>query len=168
MKCIEFYEVNRREADDWFDVLLTQDTRLYVDPFRVNVDHDPQWTGAHDHLLKFFGMVLSYVKEAGGNTASPAWMKAASLLVFPEPVLSRHVRQLDERLRLRKGLAGNMLIAARTAVARGVDKLDHIETLVLLSGGIGFDRISDMTCNVLKSYFIRYTQEVCKGHNIAT
>jgi hypothetical protein len=170
VKFSELYEVNRREDDDWFDPLLTQDTRLYVDPFRIYVDHDPQWIEAHDHLLKFFGMVLSYVKEADGNTALPAWTKAGSLMLFPEPAefclgMSANSTRGSGSGR---GLQEDMLIAARTALTLGIDKLDHIETLVLLSGGIGFDRISDMTCNVLKSYFIHYTQEVCKQHNIAT
>ena len=41
-----------------------------------------------------------------------------------------------------------------------------VEALALFSGGIGFDRLSDVVCNVLKSYFITYTQAVCLRHNV--
>jgi hypothetical protein len=43
-----------------------------------------------------------------------------------------------------------------------------MEMLALFQGGMGLDRISDMVCNILKSYFIKYTQEVCERHNIPT
>lgn len=33
--------------------------------------------------------------------------------------------------------------------------------------GLGVDRISDIFCNILKSRFIAYTEEVCQRHNVA-
>jgi len=61
-----------------------------------------------------------------------------------------------------------MLDGARTAVGLGIDSIEHMEMLVLFQGGIGLDRISDAVCNILKSYFVTYTQEVCRRHDIPT
>jgi hypothetical protein len=48
-------------------------------------------------------------------------------------------------------------------LARGIK---HIEELQLVSLGIGPDRISDMTANILKDYLIRYTQRQALLWNI--
>jgi hypothetical protein len=156
------------EVDDWFDPLLFTDTRLFVDPFRVWADKDERWAGAHDHLLKFFAMVLAYVKEAKGNEKSPAWTKAQFLLLFPEPwefclgMAAGSPRGSGSG----RGLQKDMLHGARTAVGLGITEVEHMELLVLFQEGIGVDRISDITCNVIKDYFIRYTQEVCRHHGV--
>src|SRR5256885_1912309 len=44
--------------------------------------------------------------------------------------------------------------------------LRHIEELQLICPGMGHDRISDMTANVLKLFLISYTQEQCDSWNI--
>jgi hypothetical protein len=38
MQFSEHYRIARGPDDDWFDPLLTRDTRLSVDPFRVYAD----------------------------------------------------------------------------------------------------------------------------------
>lgn len=169
MRFSEQYGITINEdEDDWFDPLLTTDTRLYVDPFRVWADDEAAWAGAHDHLLRFFGMVLAYVKEAKGDEQSPAWVKARSLLLFPEPwefCLGMAVGS-PRGSGSGSGLQRGMLAGARTAVGLGIDRLQHMELLVLFQEGMGVDRISDATCNVIKSYFIRYTQAICRRHGV--
>jgi hypothetical protein len=59
-----------------------------------------------------------------------------------------------------------MLESISTALAHGIDHVDHIEFLTVLQGGIGYDGISDITCNILKSSFIKYTQDICRRHGI--
>jgi hypothetical protein len=59
-----------------------------------------------------------------------------------------------------------MLDGVKTALGLGIDNIPHMEMLALFQGGMGLDRISDVTCNILKRYFIDYTQEVCRRHNI--
>lgn len=168
MRFSEYYELTPNGTDDWFDPLLTTDTRLYVDPFRVYVDAEPHWAGAHDHLLTFFDIVLKLVREANGNTTSPPWHKAQSLLLFPEPweFCLGMAEGSPKGSGSGKGLQRDMLSGARTAVGLGIDTIEHMELLVLFQERIGVDRISDIVCNVMKSYFVRYTQEVCRRHGV--
>ncbi|MFD0056993.1 hypothetical protein ACFVHR_25100 [Streptomyces sp. NPDC127168] len=81
----EYFEVERTDADDWFDTLLTADTNLYVDPFLI-YDDDEEWSRAHDSLTEFFGMVLYLVQKAKRDESSVFWKKAKKLLLFPEPL----------------------------------------------------------------------------------
>jgi hypothetical protein len=164
----EYYQVKRGREDDWFDVYLPVDSKLFVDPFLIYDDVTPRWSSAHDHILGFFEMVFALVSESGGNEKSLAWQKASRLLLFPEPaefclgMAEASPNGSGSGAELQKG----MLSGVRTALGLGIDNLDHIETLVLFQGGMGVDRISDAVCNILKSYFIEYTQGVCRAHNI--
>ncbi|MFD0056992.1 hypothetical protein ACFVHR_25095 [Streptomyces sp. NPDC127168] len=63
-------------------------------------------------------------------------------------------------------LAQPMLQGARTAIGQGTEEVEHIEEIILFQEGMGLDRISDLVCNVLKSYFIKYTQDICRRHGI--
>jgi hypothetical protein len=171
MRFSEHYGITRDVDDDWFDPLLMADTALYVDPFRIYVDDDAgQWGGAHDHLLRFFGMALAMVKDARGNDRSPAWQKAKNLLLFPEPAefCLGVARGSTKGSGSSHGLQVAMLEGARAAVGLGIDEVEHMELLVLFQEGIGVDRLSDIVCNVLKSYFIRYTQATCRRHDVPT
>ena len=54
------------------------------------------------------------------------------------------------------------------AIAAGLNRPEHIEEIGILNEGIGADRISDATCNVLKPTIIEYTQAVVRRHKLPT
>jgi hypothetical protein len=163
----EHFEIERSEADDWFDPVLTADTQLFVDPFRIYVDHDPRWQGAHAKLADFFNMVLELVARSGLNRSSAHWRAAERLLTFPEPpefCLGYAVTPFGTGTG--EGFGAQMLEAAALAVREGLRDLRHFEELTLFAEGVQEDRISDIVCNVLKSDFVAYTHEVADRHNI--
>jgi hypothetical protein len=82
----EHFGVTNPPEDDWFDLLLPVDTKLFVDPFRVYAEDSGTWAGAHDELVDFFNLVLELMAEAKLDPSSQHWQAAASLLMFPEPV----------------------------------------------------------------------------------
>jgi len=170
MRFSELYQVERTTEDDWFDPFLDNDTPLYPDPFEVYADAAAQWSDAHDYLLDFFDIVLGLVKRSGGDRSTQSWRKAERLLLFPEPAefclgLSEgSVRGSGSG----SGLQAAMLDGALEAVRRGIEKIEHMELLVLFGEGIGADRVGDIICNVLKGHFIRYTQGVVERHSIPT
>lgn len=74
------------DTDDWFDTLLPGDTGLLWTPFRVYVEDEGFWNGAHDDLVDFFNLVLELMATAALNATSQHWRAASELLMFPEPV----------------------------------------------------------------------------------
>ncbi|WP_371612607.1 hypothetical protein [Streptomyces clavifer] len=164
----ETFNITRTAEDDWFDPLLLADTNLCVDPFLIYDDKSEFWALAHDDLIDFFVMVLSMVKRANGNEKSPSWAKAKSLLLFPEPdeFCLGVTEGSPKGSGSGKGLQGPMLASAKVAVRHEIESVEHIEELVLFQEGMGLDRISDMVCNVLKAYFITYTQRIAKRHSV--
>ncbi|WP_030443102.1 hypothetical protein [Actinoplanes subtropicus] len=162
------YNIVRTPADDWYDPLLEADTPLCLDPFTVWADADDLWFGAHDHVLDFFEMVFALVRESGGDPGTLAWRKAQALMLFPEPaefclgVATGSPNGNGAGKILQEG----MLDGVKTAVGLGFDNVPHMEMLGLFQGGMGFDRISDAVCNIAKSYFITYTQQVAVRHDL--
>jgi hypothetical protein len=166
MKFTEKYRIDRDFHDDWYDPLLTLDTALYIDPFLIWEEKKGFWRDAHAHLLDFFNMVFSLIRDSKGNESSIYWKKAAQLLLFPEP--PEFCLGVSEGSPLgqgsAKGLQKDMLGGTKSAINVGMSRITHMETISLFQGGMGPDRISDAVCNVLKSYFIQYTKEVCEKY----
>lgn len=166
----ERFDVTRSTKDDWYDVLLHTDTKLFVDPFRVYDDDKGIWKGAHAELVDFFNLVLELMAKASASPASPHWKAAAKLLMFPEPVefCLGYARESKGGQGTERKTRDEMLKAGALAIKAGLDKVEHFEEMALFQGRIGPDLVSDIVCNVLKARFIKYTQTICKRHHIAT
>lgn len=168
MRFSEYYSVEQDDSDDWYDTFLPADTNLAVDPFLIYEDKDPRWNSAHQSIVDFFGVIFHLIHQANGNNQSMAWKKAQALLLFPEP--SEFCLGVAEGSPLGSGagkeLQQGMLDGIQAAVGLGIENISHMEMLALFQGGMGIDRISDSACNILKSDFIKYTQDVCNRHGV--
>ncbi|MGL5857284.1 MAG: hypothetical protein ACRC35_02555 [Angustibacter sp.] len=164
----EHFTIVPTEQDDWFDLVLEQDTPLFIDPYLVFQDDDPRWSSLKDRMTQFFELACHYVLQSGGVEDTAAWKKAVRLLKFPEP----KEFSLGMALGSPDGAGAGEVIARSMIDVLNLMGLDHTQHLTSLAGfsifskGIGRDRISDILCNVLKADFIRYTQEVSKRHDI--
>jgi hypothetical protein len=154
--------------DDWFDLTIEVDSYFGVDPFLIYQDDSSQWSTAHDHILKFFAVVFDCVRRARGDKNSLYWKIAEQLLLFREPAefCLGVTAKSPFGAGAGEGLQKDMLESISVALVHGRDSVPHLEYIDVLAGGLGLDRISDMTCNILKSYFIKYTQDVCRRHEI--
>ncbi|MET3984285.1 hypothetical protein [Streptomyces sp. PvR034] len=168
MRFSEYYNIPTTPEDDWFDTFMPADTKLFVDPFLIWEQTEGHWASAHDHLIDFFEMVFDLVKASKGKRASVSWRQAQKLLLFPEPYeFCLGVAEGSPMgIGSGAGLQQEMLEGVKVATGLGMNRVAHMEMLNLFQGGMGVDRLSDMTCNILKSYFISYTQEICRRHRV--
>lgn len=164
------FDIKRILADDWFDPILDNDTKLFVDPFLIFQDGKARWRGAHDRLIGHFNVCFKLIAHGNRNPRAIPYRKAVALLHFPEPrEFCLGYTELGT-----KGSGGGLgyarLIAEamEDAIARGLQDLRHFEELGVLNEGIGPDRISDLTCNVLRCEFIKYTQAIVHRHKLPT
>jgi len=166
----ERFGVAQSADDDWFDLLLPVDTKLFVDPFRVYAEDNGAWAGAHDELVDFFNLVLELMAEAKLDPSSQHWNAAAELLMFPEPIefCLGYAEGSEGGRGSAKKRRTEMLAAGSIAINAGMDHVSHFEEMTLFQGRVGPDLISDVACNVLKRRFIEYTQAVCLRHGIET
>jgi hypothetical protein len=162
------FDIVATNDDDWFDLTIEVDSNFGVDPFLIYQDDSSRWNTAHDHILKFFAVVFDCVRRARRDKNSLYWKIAEQLLLFREP--AEFCLGVSAKTPFGagagEGLQKDMLESISVALVHGKDSIPHMEYIDVLAGGLGLDRISDMTCNILKSYFIKYTQGVCRRHDI--
>lgn len=155
------------KATDWFDPILSSDTKLWVDPFLVFKDTKSAWEGSHAELIEHFEYCYKLVAKAGGPSTLP-YQQALALLRAPEPkeFCLGYTAKGTAGAGSGPGLGKEIIEAMRVAIATGLDDLDHFEMLGILNERFGVDRISDVTCNVLRHRFITYTEKIAKQRGI--
>lgn len=166
MRFSEAFVIERSEADDWFDPHLTIDTKLFIDPLLL-LEAGGEWAQAHNELIAHFVHCYGLVARATSTTSVSA-QAARRLLTFPEPF----ELGLGYTAEGTRGSGAGDRFAARmadgiaVAIAAGLGQPEHIEEIGILNEGIGADRISDATANVIKSRLIAYTQAIATNHNV--
>jgi hypothetical protein len=137
------------------------DRRLGIDPFLFYRSTKPEFQDAHSQLLIFFNEVLAAV--ASGNLS-----QAEYLLISPEPneIGLGYSKRGSSGRGIGPEYARQIAATFRSSPALLSRGLRHIEELQLVCPGIGPDRVSDLTANVLKLTLIKYTQEQCRLWNI--
>lgn len=164
----QYFGLKRRDHDDWFDPVLTLDTALFVDPFLLFKDTGKDWADAHAKLVTYFDRCFELLAKAQNKTETLYFGKAIQLLRFPEPseYCLGYVKAGTAGAGSGRGYAKAMAGAINDAIKRGVKRIEHFEELGIFNEGMGPDRISDMTCNILRPMFIRYTQGVAERHKL--
>ncbi len=148
---------------DWFDPVLDTDTPLFVDPFLIFKDRSDEWGSAHDELIDYFQTAFELLATAYDRPTDQRYKRVETIMTFPEPreVGLGYVSEGQDGAGTAKGFARRIVQAMAQAIERGLQDMSHFEELGLLVGGIAQDRISDITCNILKPRLIQYTQRVC-------
>lgn len=166
MRFSEHFGVARTPEDDWFDPHLTVDTKLFIDPLLM-LEAGGEWKKAHDDLLAHFVYCYELVAKSR-EPESLSSKTARNMLTFPEPyeLGLGYTSHGTKGSGGGKGFAQSMLDGIRIAIAAGLKKPEHIEEIGILNEGIGADRISDATANIIKAKLISYTQSVAERHGI--
>lgn len=163
------FRVSRLSEDDWFDPILDADTRLFVDPFAIFKEAGGFWAGSHEKIIDHFNLCFRLVAEGSMNPRSIGYQKAVGLLTFLEPkeLCLGYTQRGTSGAGAGRGFAESMASLIAESIRRGVKDIRHFEELGIFKKGIGADRISDMTCNILKSALVAYTQQVVQRHHIS-
>lgn len=164
----QHYEIAATGHEDWFDPRMSLDTPLYIDPFMVFKSDNPVFSNAKQKFFDFFNAAFELAHEATFSTT--AYKKLETILKFPEVkevclgVSKKGTSGSGSGGGYSKGFAEALVKLAKA----GYDGITHFEEIEIFTEGIGRDRISDATANIIKPELIKYTQNVCKEFNIPT
>ncbi|HEY2712440.1 MAG TPA: hypothetical protein VGI60_07995 [Chthoniobacterales bacterium] len=165
MRVSEVFNLGKSQSElDFVDVDVGRDNFLFVDPFAISQRPDPWSQEAHQIIVAFFQRVVNLIRSNE---------HAAALEVMS------HLREPNEtRLGLSRGRPqgagiGNMQaedllssLARSSAVRTG--SISSLEECELMVEGIGRDKISDLTTNIIRRKLAIYTNEQCDLHEIPT
>lgn len=170
MKFSEEFSIRKRNSDDWFDPILSIDSKLFIDPFLIFKSKKEEFRGVHNKMVEFFNKIFKIVAQSGGEKNNLYYKKARSLLLFPEvgELCLGYTRGGTRGSGSGRGFSNQIYNSMWEMIKRGIKDIRHFEELGIFNEGIGADRISDMTANLIKSQLILYTQKVCKTYNIQT
>ncbi|MFL6077711.1 MAG: hypothetical protein ACJ73S_30475 [Mycobacteriales bacterium] len=164
----ECFNIPQPKQYDWFDPILERDTLLFVDPFLIFKDRDEKWRNLHRKLMEHFQRGFMLLAKAGNKATHQFSKRTLILMEFPEPNEFRlgYTRASADGSGTGENLAKKVVSAMGEAIKRGLEDIRHFEELGILVEGINRDRISDITCNLLKPELIEYTQHICHSLGI--
>lgn len=168
MRFSEQFNIKKKPGETWFDPVLSVDTPLFIDPFLIYDDERGPFRGSHNEIVYFFKRMFVLIATAAGNKQSPRYRKAASDLVFPEveELCLGYTRAGTAGAGSGRSLGNVMADAIAEAIKAGLHNVKHFEEVAILRENIGPDRISDITANLLRHRFARYTFQVCRKYDI--
>lgn len=170
MKFSEKYKIKQTAKDVWFDPVLSIDTKLFIDPFLLYAKEEGRFEGSHIEVIAFFNSIFKLIAQAKGNRASVLWRKAVDSLQFPEveELCLGYTGAGTTGSGSGRLLAGLVAQALWEAIQSGLKEITHFEEVCILSEGIGADRISDITANLIRYRLAAYTNDICMHHKIPT
>ncbi len=147
------------------DISLVCDNPAFVDPFLIFAN--PKYSKLHEYIINYLKFLKDLSSKNKGNILSVGDFK--HYYKFPE------VKQVW----LGYSLSGNGGLGLGIEFARSLYKnlneifsefgdediteTAHLEKLCLVEDGIGVDKISDFTLNLIKIFILEYTQEFAEN-----
>ena len=148
-----------------FNVSLVNDLPLFIDPFLLFNSKDPNYTKLHKQIIDYLRFLRNKSVSGELNTGLlEAWF------TFPEIKqnwlgFSRFGNKGSGlRMDFAKALNRNLNKIFNNFGNESITKGSHLEKLCLIRGGVGKDKISDFTTNLIKEYLLEYTQKFAQSH----
>jgi hypothetical protein len=168
LKFSELYGAQCGADDDWFDPILSLDTRLFLDPFLLYSSETGAFEGSHREIIAFFNSIFKLLARSQGNREGVRWRKAVDTLRLAEvaEICLGYTSAGTKGSGSGTILARSVAEAIWEAIQAGQEEITHFEEVAILREGIGADRISDVTAAIVRWRLAKYTAGVCRRHDI--
>ncbi|QTE96358.1 hypothetical protein [Shewanella algae] len=154
---------NVLEELDVIDVLLEADSHLFIDPMLLSLSKHPEMNlGAAKSYQDKFTLIIKLL-SASKDKNDAAWKGAKNQFKFSE--VSWTCLGYGSGTRgsgFGKDLVGKTLETAAQIISLGVEDPDLFMAMALFEEGIGADRISDMTTNIIVHDLVAFNHRVNK------
>lgn len=161
----EHFALGRSQPElDFVDIDLTSDLSVYVDPFAISLYPDDLSRRASDAIVWFFQSAIQAIREGREEQA----IRMLGNLSEPNETRLGVSRNRPQG----RGVSGKQAFDLYRSIANsGAAKsglVTDISECDLFIEGIGPDKISDMTTNIIRELLIDYTGQQCALHGIPT
>jgi hypothetical protein len=158
------FKLAKSQAElDFVDVSLLRDNRLFLDPFAIAQELDRWSRDASTTVGVFFQQVIDDIR--GGHEDNARQL----LLNLREPNETRlgYSANRPQGAGIGDQQAEDIFEALRTSAAVREGFITALEECELMIPGIGHDKISDLTTNILRGHLVEYTRSQCELHDVA-
>lgn len=163
MKFSEHFNLQKRQSElDFVDIDPDEDLPLFLDPYVFSKGEDAWSIMCNEAVLSFFDAVLEAIREGDDETGR------AILDNLGEP--NETCFGLSSGAPAGRGVGRNqadeIFDRLRESRAARSGLLEELSDCELFIRGIGRDKISDITTNVIRRHLIEYTQVQCDLHRV--
>ncbi len=158
----DFFDVDEQIIEDYgaFNISLINDLPLFIDPFLLFGSLKPEYQELHEEILDY----LVFLKEKSEN-------RAISIGEIKAWYYFQEVKQnwlgyslfgnngSGLAIEFGKIFSSNITSIFKELKHETISASSHLEKATLLSIGVGKDNISDFTCNLIKGYLLKYSEE---------
>ena len=168
----EHYGIDSKELEGRgiLDPTLNSDTKLFIDPLLlVDSSHSEISEGARNTYENHFGTIIKFLAKAK-NPTDVAWKSAARLLTFPEIQWTclGYGSQSVSGSGSGAEMTSQYIETARQIVDLGIEDPDLFVAMALFENGVGPDRISDMTTNVILGDLLKLNERILPELGVPT
>ena len=163
----QYFDVDPDLLEEYgaLDISLVSDLPLFVDPFLLFNSDDAEYQGLHEEILRY----LKFLRDLAADGHLDKGL-IDSLYRFQE--VKQNWLGFTFFGNGGAGLGNDFAMALHGALGAilsgfGEEKItrgSHLEKLCLITPGVGADKISDFTTNLIKGYLCRYTEAFAREH----
>jgi hypothetical protein len=163
----DFFNLSEETLESYgaLNISLINDLPLFVDPFLLFGSKEEKYIELHQGILKYLTF-LKNKSERGNITAAErkSWYRFSEVKQnwLGYSVTGNGGSGLGEKFAM--AMSKNMHIVYSDLNDETVTRTSHIEKVCLFELGVGNDNISDFTCNLIKSFFLEYSENFAKKH----
>ena len=155
------FRVEREIIEEYgaFNISLLADLPLFVDPFLLFNSTKDEYQDLHENILKY----LRFLRDTAAICGLPNGLLKA-WYCFPE--IKQNWFGFSENTNVGLGLGLGFARSLEKNLnsifvnfgEEGITEKSHLEKLCLIESGVGRDKISDFTCNMIVGYLASYTE----------
>jgi hypothetical protein len=151
------FKIKKTRLDDWFDPILTNDTKLFIDPFLIFDRSHKFFANGHKKIMDFFNSAFEAAAKSQPLLTDVRYRVLLKMMILPEvqEICLGYASRGTEGAGSGGGFAKVIVGALYESIKMGLKRLEHFEELGIFNEGIGCDRISDITANILKQELSR-------------
>lgn len=159
MKITEKFKINKMQGElDFVNIDIDKDMQLYIDPYRISKLSGPFIDKANGIINNFFSYIIELLLSKNYDKINEIFTN------FSE--VNETCLGLSKNKPRGNGLGnkGTQVFLESIKRSRAIELgiMESLEDIKVFIPGVGSDRISDMTTNIIRKLLIEYTQEQCK------
>lgn len=154
----KIYKLGKTQHElDFVDIDVNKDFPVYLNPFVFSVRSDPFSVDATRTVRGFFQHNLSLINSGKVDEARSNF----SYLNEPNETCLGMSSKKPRGRGVGEDNADDLFESILNSRALKTGLVDHLEDTAIFIPGIGRDKVSDMTTNIIRLNLIRYTQAQC-------
>jgi hypothetical protein len=159
----DYFKVSKESIDDYgaFNISLVSDLPLFIDPFLLFNSKRDEYRNLHERIIRY----LRFLKDKSSSSTKIEDSVIKALYQFSEiketwlGFSESGNKGLGLGLDFGKSLYKNLNAIFSEFGNENVTKGSHLEKLCLIERGVGKDKISDFTTNLIKDFLLDYTEK---------